>query len=87
MHGACLAGSVRTRAAAHVQVSSFSKSKLLVDVVLKSEAAYTGKQTGDQRSAGKLQISNMDESGDSFVLARVTASSATQTQVIGEKDR
>jgi hypothetical protein len=58
-----------------------------VDVVLKSEAAYTGKQTGDQRSAGKLQISNMDESGDSFVLARVTASSATQTQVIGEKDR
>ena len=68
------------------QVSSFSKKANGSQMSsYSSEAAYTGKQTGDQRSAGKLQISNMDESGDSFVLARVTASSATQLRVIGEK--
>jgi hypothetical protein len=54
---------------------------------LNIEAAYTGKQTGDQRSAGKLQISNMDESGDSFVLARVTASSATKLELLEKKNR
>jgi len=68
-----------------IQVSDFSKSKLTADVVFKSEAAI--RQTiGDQQRAGKLQIGSTDESGDSFVLARVTAS-ATQTEVIGDKNR
>jgi hypothetical protein len=46
---------------------------MLAEVVLKNEAAYAASKPAN--NAGRLRFSNMDESGDSFVLARVTASS------------